>query len=348
METYLLPVVGVIGEDFRYTDLLLHLQMSAKYPCLKIVIDSPGGYIDEGDKMMQAIKATGKEIITQNSGDIMSKAVDIFLLATKENRFFNPEKGKFLIHNPWTEMEGEGDALIQAGKELKKLESETAQRYAEATGSDVNIISQFMAENIPLTVEQIEHLGFANIVRPQIKAVALFNYKKSKMDEKVFEEKMNAFEALMLKIGTAIDKILPRAKSLVVSDVNGTELDFGAEITDPSQIQVGVSATVGGTPANGKYAMPDGSTLVFENGSLMEIMPAGGDMEALKAENERLKAELEQMKASNTQLEASAKELQVNVNALAQQVTELKKAYKPMSMSPNTPNNGEKRKKLFI
>jgi len=346
MESYSIPIYGLIGEDFKFTDLLTHLQLSSKYPVLKLLIDSPGGYIDEGDRMLEALKATNKTIICQNTGDVCSKAVDFFILAKKENRFFNPSRGQFLIHNPWTEIEGEGDDLIQAGKELKKLESDAAQRYADATGTDVNIISQFMAENVPLTEEQIEHLGFANIVRPQLQAVALLNNKKSKMDEKVFEEKMNAFDALMLKIGTAIDKILPRAKSLVVADVNGAELDFGAEITDVSQIQVGVKATVGGSPANGKYVMPDGSILVFAEGSLTEIMPAGGDMDALKKENEALKAELETLKSEKSKLEEGAKELQTNISNMAQQLAELKKEYKPMSMDPNTPSKGEGKKEF--
>jgi hypothetical protein len=81
----------------------------------------------------------------------------------------------------------------------------------------------------------------------EIKALALINYKQSKMNNEEVVKKLNVLEALMLSV-----KAIFKPKSLLVSDVNGVELDFGADVTDPSQIVIGVSATVNGAPATGE------------------------------------------------------------------------------------------------
>lgn len=351
MNIYSIPIYGVIGEDTKYTDVLLHIANAQKYDAIKLLIDSPGGLINEGLKMREALSSLGKPIFTTNTGDVCSMAVDLFLLGqTKANRTFNPSRGKFLIHNPWSEMTGEGDELIQAGKELKKLETEGAKRYSVATGCDENIILQFMAENTPLTVEQIDQLGFATILQPEFKPVALYNFKDSEMENKEVIEKLSAFEkgfnAFMLKVES-----LFKPKCLVVQDVNGVELDFGADILEASQIQVGVAATVAGAPASGQYVMPDGSTLVFENGTLMEIIPAQGEedmakeLEAAKAENESLKAELESMKGKVNQLA----EVETNYKALNEEFKKFRSQYNDSKPVLNVPaKSSENRKRIII
>ena len=109
MNIYSIPIYGVIGEDTKHTDVLLHLNNAQKYDAIKLLIDSPGGYIDEAEKMCKSIVSLGKPIFTTNTGDVCSAAVDLFLLASKPNRTFNPSRGQFLIHNPWGQFEGEGE-----------------------------------------------------------------------------------------------------------------------------------------------------------------------------------------------------------------------------------------------
>ena len=59
-------------------------------------------------------------------------------------------------------------------------------------------------------------------------------------------------------------------------------------------------ATVDGAPANGEYLMPDGTTYVFEEGILTQIIEAGvvevDEITALKEENARIKQENEDTK----------------------------------------------------
>lgn len=289
---YILPINGVIGEDFKMSDLLMHLNAAKDEKVIKLIINSPGGYTDEAEKIHNALKAEKKIYYSTNSGDIASAAVELFLVAPKENRTFDPTKGIFLIHLPFLDpsdggVTGTSEEIQAVAEGMKELEKWTAKLYQKETGTSANILTGFMKENIPLTEEQIQTLGFATIIKPTFKAVAYFK-NNNDMENKEVKEKLTGIEGLLSKIMSFI-----RPKNIMLADVNGVNIDFGADVTDPSQITVGISATVDGAPANGNYVMPDGSTLVFAEGKLNEIVPSqDSEMQKLKTENEQLKQKL--------------------------------------------------------
>lgn len=311
MPVYNIPIYGLIGspespEDnatyFQFTDLLLHLNNSRAYDTLNLDISSDGGFCDVADRMIEAVKKTGKIITSCNSGNVCSAASKIFTLAPKGQRFFHPEKGMFLIHNPWGEVEGDASELAQASKELKKIENEYAAWYAAATGSDQTVIEAFMKENVPLTPDQIEQLGFAEIIQPTVKAVAKLKSNTNEMDNKEVIEKINGFEKALQKFMAMF-----KPKAIMIAGADGKELEF-PELTDPSEIAVGVKVNEGGAPANGEYPQPDGSVYVCANGVLAEIKPAADPMQEMMDENKALKEQLAAAQAKVVEAEAKATE----------------------------------------
>jgi ATP-dependent protease ClpP protease subunit len=365
MDSYIIPIHGIIGEKpeydtsndlyFSFTDFLIHLNKAKPYPIIKLDMSTPGGDTWTADNIYDALVSSGKDIIARNSGNIASAGITIMLAAKKENRFYDPSKGLFHPHFPWGGVEGEASEIDEYAKSLKKLENRYVLMYSEITGTDENIMRAIMAQDKDLTPEQVSELGFANIVKtPDFKAVAMFNNnKKTKMQHEEVVKKLNAIEAMMLKISTIF-----KPKSLLVQDVNGTELDFGAEITDASQIVVGVKATIAGAPATGEYTMADGSTLVFdETGTVTEIKTGGNDeLEALKAENDALKLELENMKVQNlevsNQLKTISDESQKQLSVLNEEFKNFKAQYSKggdhkTNVPPAPPKGDEKVKFSF-
>jgi ATP-dependent protease ClpP protease subunit len=353
MAVYNIPIYGLIGspEDetdtatyFQYSDLLTHLNKATLYDTLNLDIASNGGFVDVCDKMIDRIKATGKFITSCNSGNVASAASKLFTLAPKGSRFFHADKGVFLIHNPWGEVEGDSTILSDAAKSLKGIENEYAAWYAAATGSDETILKDFMAENKPLTTAQVEELGFATIVQPVIKAVAKLTSNNNKMELKQVEEKMNGFEKSLKRV-MAFFKI----KAIMLADANGKELEF-PDLTDASEITVGVKVMEAGAPANGEYPQPDGSVLKCENGVLIEIVPpAGGDdMEALKAENTALKTELESLKAAKVTAEMQATEAGQTALEIKAEFVKFKSQFSDYKFKGATPDDDSDPKKKII
>ncbi len=183
---YIIPIIGEIGKDFTSQDLLMHLNSAKDINEVLLIIDSPGGDLSESQKMRKLLDESKKNLYSKNSGDVASAAVELFLAPLKANRRFYPEKGQFLIHNPYlqgTELDQKGFILDAAtlesiSIESKKIEKELVSQYSKDTGTDVKILKAFMDENTPLTPEQIETLGFAVIQKHELQAVAYININK--------------------------------------------------------------------------------------------------------------------------------------------------------------------------
>ena len=359
---YMMPIIGVLGEQFTVQDLLIHLNKAKDCGIIKLLIDSPGGYVDKGEKMVNELNKSGKIIHATNIGDVCSMAVDLFMTATV--RTFNPTKGAFLIHNPWGGQEGEAKDFEDAAQELRDIEDRMAKKLSKQLNVDVNIIKGFMNENTPLTKDQIKELGFAKIIgETKIKAVAYFKSKNNNMSEiKLNEEQskqLSGLETKMSSFGKLLDKIFGqvKAKALVKQDVNGTELDFGDEVQTEEQIAIGVKATVDGQPAVGDYILEDGRTLVFEAGELIDIKQPEDDemealkkeLEALKVENEALKAEKETMdkatealKAENESAISKLEEVNAKTESIKTEFVAFKSQFTEFKAQVNTPSSDDK------
>lgn len=308
--TYTIPIHGLIGlqedgqKSFMVSDLLLHLANSKDYNHLHLDIASDGGYCDESRVMVDLIKNTNKLITSSNSGNVASAATPIFLIPLSQSlRTFNPTKGQFLIHNPWTETQGDAQYLAEVSKSLLKTENEYAKIYAEKTNTDIDILKAFMKENVPLTTEQIESLGFATIVQNEFKAVAKLNLKTDTMTEELKTE--------FTKLETLINgvKALFKPKALMIADVNGNEITF-PEINDIAELKVGVTTTA----PKGEYLQANGETIVIAGGVVTEIKVADNSEDV-----EALKAEIEALKQANIEALATAENLKTeNTKALAE------------------------------
>lgn len=348
MPVYNIPIYGLIGspetkEDkalyFKYTDLLLHLNKAKAYDTLNLDIASDGGYCDVADRMIEAIKATGKFITSCNSGNVCSAASKIFTLAPKGSRTFHSERGVFLIHNPWSDVQGDASQMAQAAKKLKSIENEYASWYEAATGTEANILLQFMAENVPLTPEQIESLGFATIVKPVVKAVAKLKSINT-MKENEIIEKMNGFEKFFKQIFAKL-----KIKALMLADANGKELEF-PDINDVAELATGIKVLENGAPANGEYPQADGSVLKCENGILVEIVPAApaDNSEALQKENEALKAEIATLKAAKTTAETEATQAKAEVVNVKAEFVKFKSQFSDFKFKGPKPEEDDKNK----
>ena len=347
LNQYVIPIHGIIGEPyhgndkrqyFSFRDLLIHLNNSKSYDSIKLDISSDGGSVDEGKKMESAILAIGKPIFSENSGNVASAASRIFCLATFENRSFNPDKGVFLIHNPWLEMAGDSKELANASEYLAEIEEDYISFYENATTADRSVLAAFMNENVPLTENEIESLGFSKIQKNEFNPVAFFNLNnksKSKMENEV-KEKLSLIESMTLKI-----LALFQPKALMLTDIDGNELQMD-EIKDVTEIKPGIKVLIGGEAKTGDFKMPDGSIIVVENGIVKEVKNPTNEVEALQAEIETLKAELQTVQAQKIELEKTNSEFKAQASAIATEFNTFKsKVSAQFNPSPAVPDTGK-------
>lgn len=306
---------------------------------LIVHINSMGGSVTEGYAIHDILKATGKAIITQAEGLVASIATIVFL-AGDDRRI--TENSQLMIHNPWGFAGGDSSDVQKYADQLKKEETKMAEFYASRTGQSVDDIIAMMKEETYLTADEAIEKGFATAKVEQVKAVALINNRnmtEKELNDKIEEKSNGIFSKIK-----ALFKKQGLIQALVLKTADDKNLDFGEEIQEASQIEVGSTATVDGAPAEGEYTMPDGTIYVFTGGAVTEIKAPstddGADAEAaaLKAENETLKAQL-------TEAQDALASVKSDLEAFKAQITSDIKGFK--SEPPPGGEGGEAIRKPF-
>ena len=313
---------GIIGEDVTFLDVVTAAKADTE-PILRVMIDSPGGYVEVGKQIYAFLKDyQERPVHTYARGACASMAAHIFMAGSE--RFIGCD---YKIHNPAI-MPEEGKRLESADLRynadyLDTLKKEMIKEYVGVAGVDPQVVSDFMDNDTSLTPDQAVALNFAT-AKYEIKAVALYgeaqnNESKTKQKKNMKNSKLRAFA---LEI---IDKILPSeeaAVSLDLTDVNGNVLTVERETGDP---QVGDVAS-----PDGEYTMADGVVITVAGGVISDIVtPATDDSEELRtqlaekdAEIESLKAELGTATALKLEAATALKEVLTEVeNAEAELVT---------------------------
>lgn len=140
---------------------------------IELDFNSVGGYIEAADiivDILQQAKSYGSKIIARNSGDVMSSATIIWLFA--DDRIWD-NNYKFLIHNPYLEnISGDVDSLLEQVKGLITVEDDLANLYSIVSEKDKTYLFEIMAENRPLTLDELQKLNF---ITHKVKTVRKYN-----------------------------------------------------------------------------------------------------------------------------------------------------------------------------
>ena len=305
----IININGIIGQDYTYKQFITDYA-NAGEEAIRLLIDSPGGFVDEGENIAEFISQHATRFLSvSNSGDVASIAASIFLALPFEKRFFDLSKGVALIHNPMFQPNADESftalELEQLSETMATSEKKIKAYISKQTGSDSDVVGALMSINEPLNEAQLKSINFANLIKFQ--PIALI--KKDMNTEELKEQKsmLEKIVALLTPKGKAV--------SLMLTDANGVQIEF-PEVAEGGTVVVGDKTNA----QDGEYVMADGATYVVAGGAVTEIKPAeaegGEDMEAIKAENAALKAELEGLKAQAVTSQATIAEIKAQVVAM--------------------------------
>jgi len=283
---------GIISSDYH---LVVKRQIDALGDIDKIIvhIQSPGGSVYAGYNTYHVLKSSGKKIEAIIEGECQSIATFIMLAADKVVAR-NPSI--IMIHNPYTELSGDANAMENEASELRKIEATMIEAYRSKTNLPEDQLKQMMAKQTVMTATEAKGFGFVDEVLETLRAVAISKHK-IKMDKNIFDNLSSRISAVMQEVFGS-----PKAMDMPLKD--GSVLSVEGE--DAANI-VGSPATIAGAPApDGDYELADGSIVVVAGGIVSEVKPAMSAEERIQKENAALKAEIEAMKTEKAQAEAAA------------------------------------------
>ena len=347
---HIINIFGLIGEipneageiitpNTTFLDVVNKVEAVKDFTTLRVIINSVGGYVEEGDDIydyLVALKKKGVTVDTVAKSQCASIATKIIMAG--DSRIIDTDC-VFMIHNPFANPEGDADTLEAFAKSLRRTENDLIQFYAGATGTSESAIKPLMRKETFLTPEQALSLGFATEILLEVvdfKAVAClkdFNTNIKTKKEMSKKDDKTQYDNFFVKAEKLFDKLLSvrKTKNKMVFDAEEHELDF-YELADDDNVTKGAKAKVDGKEADGEYKMPSGETYVFKAGVLDEIKAAESDEDEDEGTVEELNAEVktlkEQLKTSENKYRALSKKHKALESVNAEQGKGLKKLKK--------------------
>lgn len=308
---------GLSGMSFQDIDQFIS-GIPADDNDINLTINCRGGMTDQALAMYDALRASGKVISAEVIGECSSSATLLLLAARKDLRRAHPN-ASILIHNPYISgfVEGDSKRVGAIADTLEDVRNQFLDIYVERTGADRDTLAALMDEDKPMNVAKAIELGF---IAEEILPISAQN-KTPKIESKKmkFAERVNA---AIKAFRNALD-----IKAMTLETADGKTLELEKESGEPVVGDVVLSG-------DGEYLMPDGSTIIVEDGVISEIRPAEEKVEETEAERgeeteptpdevesekdaeiDRLKAEIAEKDAEIDRLRKELEEAKTNAKS---------------------------------
>lgn len=305
---------GVEGVSFQDIDEFIS-SIPENDNLIDMRLHCAGGDVIEGWAMVDKLRATGKEIRATIEGQCASMATVLLCAAPKENRRAYPH-AQILIHDPYIPEYTLADAyraedLEKIAADLRANTEKILDFYVERTGANREELAALMKDDKWIDTAEAQRLGFISEIIPPASAYAgkgaavwpNNNQNKTSMkNEKTMQAAMKRLAALM---GFNV------TPAQIVAYELYTESGETITIDKPE----GEAPAVGDNASpDGEHKMPDGTTIIIEDGIITEIRAAegqGGEEPEPVAEGEDEKdVRIAELEAENAELKERIAELE--------------------------------------
>jgi len=148
------------GWGMTAQDLIAQLD-EVTAPILHVDLFSPGGYIDEGVQIYNALRKHPAHVIVT----IDSLAASIAsVIAMAGDEIHMAENAMMMIHDPWSGVMGGAEDMRKQADVLDKLKASIVLTYAKRTGKDTTTIETMMAEETWMSAADAVEFGFADVI----------------------------------------------------------------------------------------------------------------------------------------------------------------------------------------
>jgi ATP-dependent Clp protease protease subunit len=138
---------------------------------ITVVVSSPGGHVESGDMIHDAIKFVRPRVRMLGMGWVASAGALIYVSVPKEDRFCTPNT-RFLLHQPSGGAGGPATDIEIQAREIIKMRERLNRIFSEATGQPVERIDKDTDRDYWMDPEQAIAYGLVGRVVPSIDQLA--------------------------------------------------------------------------------------------------------------------------------------------------------------------------------
>lgn len=312
-------------EVFTHDNLKAILDANPKEEEVTLNIDCDGGSVEEGLKIYDLLRTSGKTIYTNITGGCHSMAVVILLAAPPENRSAN-RNVRALIHRVYTEHCGmiSADDCLFLAEGLIVEEDAILDIYAERTEVEREVLANVMREEKIHNAQSLLELNFIS----KINTYNTNQFYNSILRTMNGKNKTSAYGRFMGKLNAHRQKMRGGAVNFDYLDAEGEVVFF----TDAEEdtLAIGDSVTLSSGEASGTFILDDGREVVVEDNIVVDIV---------ETENESIEERVEELEDL----------LEEATNVIVEQQRELRNLkggsnYKPANRQVRVPATRSNRK----
>ncbi|MEM1224604.1 MAG: head maturation protease, ClpP-related [Planctomycetota bacterium] len=158
-----LLLYGVVGKEITAQGVRESLAAMDHSLPLYVRMDSPGGRVDQGFSIAEAIGAyEGKTI-----GVVESSAFSIMsYIACACDELEMASNGFLMIHRPSGEASGDDEQIASASKAIAKFRAKMTAAYADRSGQPADVVEAWMKEESHFSAQEAKAVGLADRVLP--------------------------------------------------------------------------------------------------------------------------------------------------------------------------------------
>jgi ATP-dependent Clp protease protease subunit len=138
---------------------------------ITVVVSSPGGHVESGDMIHDAIKFVRPRVRILGMGWVASAGALIYVSVPKEDRYCTPNT-RFLLHQPSGGAGGPATDIEIQAREILKMRDRLNRIFSEATGQPVERIDRDTDRDYWMDPEQAIAYGLVGRVVPSIDDLA--------------------------------------------------------------------------------------------------------------------------------------------------------------------------------
>ena len=141
----------------------LHVMAHLSDAPIKLFISSPGGHVESGDMIFDAIRFIKPRVIVIGSGWVASAGALIYAAADKADRYSLPNT-RFLLHQPSGGFRGQSSDLEIYAREITIMRDRLNHIFADATGQPIDRIEKDTERDFWLSAEDAVEYGLVGKV----------------------------------------------------------------------------------------------------------------------------------------------------------------------------------------
>jgi ATP-dependent Clp protease protease subunit len=142
---------------------LLFLEAEDPKKDITLYINSPGGEIQSGLAIVDAMHHVKPDIVTVCTGMAASMGAVILSQGTKGKRYALPNS-EVMIHQPLTGKEGQASDIVITANHIIKLKEKLTKMLADATGQDYKKVEKDKDRDYWMSAEEAKKYGIVDVV----------------------------------------------------------------------------------------------------------------------------------------------------------------------------------------